>query len=139
MGGSLSLSYDICAFRYFCDCFECPKFEQNVCAETCSKTERIPVPGARNFTGCEICECQCQAFNCTTVCSGNTHKLILNEHDCKECGCGCPRLDCDEPCGGIGLGVHGPKDESGCYTTCDGCRDDIGLQIEIISFCMSII
>ena len=132
LGGILSLSYEICAFRYFCDCFECPVFEQNVCEESCDKAEKVPVWGATNKTGCKICDCQCPALNCTDMCSGNTHRLILNEHNCEECDCGCPKLNCDEPCGGFGLGVNGPKDEGGCYTTCDGCRDDGGLCIEII-------
>ena len=128
LGGLLSLSYQICAFQNFCDCFKCPIFEENVCEENCNKTDRVIVQGAKNYTGCKMCECQCSALNCTSMCSGNTHKLILNEYNCAKCDCDCPRLDCDEPCGGIGLGVHGPKDESGCYTTCDGCIDDIGLQ-----------
>ena len=132
LGGVLYLSYKICALRYFCDCFECPIFEENVCEETCNKTDKIPVQSATNYTGCKVCECECAPQNCTAVCSGNRHRLILNQYNCEECDCGCPKLDCDEPCGGIGLGVHGPKDESGCYRTCEGCRDDRGQQIEFI-------
>ena len=72
----LVVDFEVCPFQHYCHCV-CPELNTTLCKTRCDNNGTIPVPGAINNFGCEICQCQCDKnLNCWSKCIG---KLILHE------------------------------------------------------------
>ena len=125
-GGQVNTRYDVCPLRHICQCFTCPAFDSKCCEQHCEARGKVPVVGTKSHTGCKSCECQCKTMICSEKCKGLPYKIERTKYGCVECQCFCPHLDCDVRCGGAGLGIPGPKEETGCYTNCTGCLSSRG-------------
>ena len=68
--GELLVDFKVCPFQYYCHCV-CPEFNTARCNTQCENVGEIPVYGAVNHFGCEICRCQCDKnINCWFECIG---------------------------------------------------------------------
>ena len=132
-GGNLLISYEVCPFKYFCSCFSCPMFNDYNCDIKCNNTGKVQILGAKNKYGCPDCQCKCSNPNCANTCGGYGFKTVTNRFNCTECECFCPQLDCDVHCEGKGLGIFGPKNDRGCFTECNGCKQKTGKYLNSLS------
>ena len=114
--------------------FPCPKVNHSACEINCKKPGRLALIENRfvnesefDESNCYYCDCQCGHLNCSKECVGHAFILKKMTNGCHKCECFCPRNDCDMFCEGEGFGILGPKDETGCSTTCAGCQNTTGM------------
>ena len=110
--------------------FECEPLDILYCKATCRQKSKVPkiqtVLIKSRHKLCQYCDCQCKSLNCSQECGVDFYHIMTNEFGCGYCKCSCPLIDCDSPCGGTSLGVHGEKDNNGCITKCNGCKNKLG-------------